>query len=162
MASGLNYTRQASPSGTFYDGVVARRGSLEALDRAKAEAGEQLPPAVKRFRGPAVEKGVVMMRSDGRNDGPEPRILGTLPISGGNRKLVYSQCAEYLVIDQIGGRIESIQVFQANEYPAAAAAFADFGGKEDEKSTSLCGKLGGLLRGGLPAVPCHAMGLPQH
>jgi len=53
----------------------------------------------------------------------EPVTLATMATATGNRKLVFSGCGEYLVIDRVADKVIGIQIFQEKEFTKAATAF---------------------------------------
>lgn len=72
-----------------------------------------------------------------------PVILRTKDIPGGDRKLVASECGEYLVLNRRGGEID-VAVY--NRRADAFKAYAD------------CGELGGTGRAGVDGIPPDAVG----
>lgn len=89
-----------------------------------------------------------------------PAVLSTKEIPGGNRKLVYSVCGEYLVIDQAAGEIRRVLTFQEKEFMQAAAAFkAEAGGNNDSKNHDDSGERNIAPGGGIYDVPGNAVGL---
>lgn len=53
-----------------------------------------------------------------------PIVLGTKCIRGGNRKLVFSQCQEYLVLDRQGDKITRIKTFEERDFLKAKEDYA--------------------------------------
>lgn len=89
-----------------------------------------------------------------------PVVLRIRETQGGDRRLVESQCGEYLVIDQADGKIQGVQVFARRELRAAVAAFRAEGETHEEGAQN--NARGGHRpphRDSVPALPGYALGL---
>ena len=76
-------------------------------------------------------------------------LLQEREIPGGTRKLVYSVCGEYLVIDQVAGEVAVLPPFEEKRFIAAAAAFRAPAGGENAESVEANGERGNTFGGGL-------------
>lgn len=90
----------------------------------------------------------------------EPIVLSEKAIPGGNRKMVFGQCEEYLVIDQVGGEIVNVQSFDEREFMLAAAAFKAEAGGNNEESVEFNREYHPLVGARVYGIPRHAVGLP--
>lgn len=87
-------------------------------------------------------------RADGSRDS-DPVLLSVRPIPGGDRRLVYTVCREYLVIDLVAGEITVYPPFEEKKFLAAAAAFRAPAGGENAESVEDSGERGDAFSGGL-------------
>jgi len=53
----------------------------------------------------------------------KPILLSKKDIPGGDRQLLLSECGEYLVLNQVAGKVTVIGTFPENEFMKAAEAF---------------------------------------
>ncbi len=54
-----------------------------------------------------------------------PLTLQTREIPGGNRKLVFSECGEYLVIDMQHGKLTRLETFEERDFVKAATDYKE-------------------------------------